>query len=169
MRQVLLAWTVATDPVATQNVYREIRVGAAATCGCAPCRNFDTARPALYPRTLSELLDAAAIDPCKETKVKLVAPLEHGLQLYAGTYLFCGEILAGRAFRGFPFLKDEVDVFERIGDTAHVALRPWLCPEAPWAPRPCVRLEFLVVLPWVLEGAGAGAVNLGDRSRCLMS
>ncbi len=169
MRHALLAWTVVTDPVATESVYGQIRAGASALCGCAPCANFDAARPTHYPSVFRELLHAIAIDARKETRVRLVTPLEHGFQLYAGTYLFCGDILAGRAFRGFPFLREEVDVFECVASTVHVALRPCLDPEGPWIPWHSVRLEFLVVLPWVLESPWISPVELGEPSRCLSS
>ena len=160
MRLVLLAWTVATDPTATRRAYEGISLGASALCGCAPCRNFDAARPEYFPSALGELLCSAGIDPRKEAVVRLVAPLERGLHLYSGSYVLCGEILVGRPLRGFPFLKEEVDVFERVAAGAHVALRPWLSDERPWAGHACVRVEFLVVLPWVVGVPGTPAVNL---------
>lgn len=169
MRQVLLAWTVSTDDVATREMYRKVGEGAATRCGCRSCRNFDTARPAHYPESFCDLLAAAAIDPRKETKVRLVTPLEQGHHLYSGTYLLCGEILAGRSFRGFPFVREEIDVFESVAPTVHVALRPFPNPGPPWSERPCVRLEFLVVLPWAIEGEGATPVELHDRPLCLSS
>jgi len=169
MRQALLAWTVSTEDVATRETYGKIGEGAAARCGCRSCRNFDAVRPAPYPQGFCDLLAAAAIDPRKEARVRLVTPLERGRHLYSGTYLFCGAILAGRSFRGFPFVKEEIDVFECVAPTVHVALRPCSHPEPPWGDRPCVRLEFLVVLPWAIEGAGATAVDLRERPFCLSS
>jgi hypothetical protein len=94
------------------------------------------------------------IDPRKEASVRLVSPLEGHRHLYTGTYGFCGYILSGRPFRGFPVAREEVDVFERVGGDAQVAVKLWDRPAAPW-PAGCVRLEFLVVLPWVIEDAEA--------------
>ena len=94
--------------------------------------------------------------------MRLVAPLEGERSLYSGWYAFRGEVLAGRPSRGFPFLRDEVDVFESVAPGAHLALRPWGAPDPPWAGAACVRLDFLVVLPWVLNQEGAPVVNL-DR------
>lgn len=160
MRQTLLAWTVETDPAGTRSIYRLIESGAARRCGCGPCRNFDAARPEHFPAGLLQLLSAAAVEPKKEVAVRLVSPLEGDAHLYAGTYAFCGHILSGRPYRGFPFLREEVDVFEHVGNDAHVALRPWPAPEGEWRGSSCVRLEFLVVLPWVLGDRGTRAVNL---------
>ncbi|MBE0617440.1 MAG: hypothetical protein IH608_05885, partial [Proteobacteria bacterium] len=149
MRRSVLAWTVEIDRVATREGYRRLLTGAAGACGCASCRNFERARPRMYPEVFRKLLAAVGVDPRKEIAVRLVSPLEDGLHLYAGAYAFCGEVLSGRPSRGFPFLKEEVDVFERVATGAHVALRPWITDERPWAGCACVRVEFLVVLPWV--------------------
>ncbi len=162
MRRSVLVWTVELDLGATRDAYRRVRVGEAGICGCPSCVNFQRARPRLYPEPFCQLLATVAVDPRKELAVRLVAPLEEGLQLYTGAYAFCGEVLSGRPSRGFPFLREEVDVFERVAPGVHIALRPWPAPEGPWAGRPCVRLEFLVVLPWVGNEGGAPAVNL-DR------
>lgn len=162
MRRSVLVWTVELDPAATRAAYARLRTGAARACGCPACANFDRARPRLYPEPFRALLASLAADPRKELAVRLVSPLEQGGHLYAGAYAFCGEVLAGRPARGFPFLREEVDVFERVAPGVHIALRPWAAAEEPWAGRPCVRLEFLVVLPWVGGQGGAPAVNL-DR------
>lgn len=169
MRVTLLVWTVEPDLEATCAAYRNIAAGAARRCGCGTCRNFDAARPAEYAKSLRDLLARVGVDPRKEASVRLVAPLEGGRYLYAGSYAFCGEILAGRPYRGFPFLREEVDVFERVGPGAHVALRPWPRPGEPWTAGRCVRIEFLVVLPWVLEEPGAPSVHLDRGCRCVSS
>jgi hypothetical protein len=162
MRRSVLVWTVETDPAATRAAYARLRTGAAEACGCPACGNFQRVRPRLYPEPFQSLLASLGADPRKELAVRLVSPLEEGRQLYAGAYAFCGEVLAGRPTRGFPFQREEVDVFERVAPELHIALRPWAAPEEPWAGRPCVRLEFLVVLPWVGGEGGAPSVNL-DR------
>jgi hypothetical protein len=162
MRRNLLAWTVEVDRVATREAYLRVVAGAAATCGCPSCRNFDLARPRLFPEALREALASVGVDPTKEDSVRLIAPLEGEFSLYCGWYIFRGGVLAGRPSRGFPFLREEVDVFECVAPGAHLALRPWQARKPPWAGAPCVRLDFLVVLPWVLDEGGAPAVNL-DR------
>ncbi|MFU8857113.1 MAG: hypothetical protein ACNA8S_08915 [Deferrisomatales bacterium] len=158
----MLVWTVEIDAAATRAAYRRIRAGAAETCGCSACENFDRVRPRLYPEPFRQALGALAVDSRKELSVRLVSPLEGGLHLYAGSYAFCGEVLSGRPARGFPFLREEVDVFERVAPGAHLALRPWLAPEGCWEGKACVRLEFLLVLPWVGREGGAPALDL-DR------
>ncbi len=162
MRRTLLAWTVEVDRVATRAAYLEMGSGAAANCDCAPCRNFDLARPRLFPEPLRETLASLGVDPRKEAAVRRIAPLEGGVSLYAGWYVFHGEVLAGRPSRGFPFLREEVDVFECVAPGAHLAVRPWQASGPPWERAQSVRLDFLVVLPWVLREEGAPAVNL-DR------
>ncbi|MEW6487270.1 MAG: hypothetical protein AB1578_05060 [Thermodesulfobacteriota bacterium] len=169
MRRSVLAWTVEIDPAATRAAYALLRTGAAENCGCPACANFESARPRHYPEPFRAILTAVGADPRKELAVHLVAPLEEGLHLYAGAYAFCGEVLSGRPPRGFPFLREGVDVFERVAPGVHIALRPWAAPEEPWAGRPCVRLEFLVVLPWVGGEGGAPAVNLDRGPRGLTS
>lgn len=162
MRIRLLAWTVDADRDATERVYREVGGGAAESCGCPPCRNFAAARTEFLPAALHAALREVGAVPAKEHAVRLVAPLETDRNLYTGTYVFCGSIVAGRPYRGFPFLTEKVDVFESIGDDAHLALRPWSLPVGPWHGRPCLQLEFLVLLPWLLRGERPPIVNL-DR------
>jgi hypothetical protein len=165
VRHNLYGWTVESDPARTRALYRAQDRGAATRCGCADCRNFSVARPEHFPPPFTALLETLAIDPCKEAVVSLVVPLEGRRGLYSGSYLFCGSLLTGRPHRGFPFLRERVDVFEQIHPEAHVALRPAADPDAPWAGAVCVRLEFLVVLPWVLVGERQAAIDL-DRAAC---
>lgn len=160
MRRQLLAWTVDLDPEATRAAYRRMEGGAAIRCGCAACRNFDAARPENFPDSFRLLLSGLDVELRKEASVRLISTLEAGRRLYTGSYGFCGVILAGRPFRGFPLAREEVDVFERVGLDAHLALRPWHEPPAPWGGEPCVKLEFLVALPWVLAGTESPG---GDR------
>ena len=169
MRLSLLAWTVETDCETTEVTYHGVAEGASERCGCLACRNFCAARPVHYCEGFLRLLASLRIDPSKEFAVRLVSPLEGHRHLYTGTYGFSGEILSGRPFRGFPLALEEVDVFERVGLDAHVALRPWIAPPAPWAEGLSVRLDFLVVLPWVLEEGEAPLVNLDRGPRGLTS
>ncbi len=163
VRQRILAWTLEIHPSTTRRVYRAIRSGAAARCGCDACRNFDAARPRHYDERFRQILARAGVDPRKEDEVRLVTPLEGGRYLYAGRYVFCGQVLAGRPHRGFPFSTGDTDVFERISPELHVALRRWAAPAGPWIGFPCVRLEFLVVLPWVLPDPPRRPVGLEAR------
>lgn len=167
MRLSLFAWLVDGDPACTRALYQMVNQGAASRCGCADCRNFAGARPEHFPQPLGVLLDSLGVDPHKEASVCLVSPLEGRRSLYSGSYLFCGSLLAGRPHRGFPFLTERVDVFEQIHPEAHVALRPGASAGPPWAGTECVRLEFLVVLPWVLNDPRQRAIDLdraaGDR------
>ena len=165
VRHSLFAWTVDSDPARTRALYRAVAQGAAARCGCADCRNFAGARPEHFPPAFGELLEALAVDPHKEAVVSLVAPLEGRRGLYSGSYLFCGSLLTGRPHRGFPFLSERVDVFEQIHPEAHVALRPGVNSDHPWSGVVCVRLEFLVVLPWVLAGERQQAIDLDRAAR----
>ena len=162
MRQNLFAWTVETDPTHTRLLYRAVPSGAAVRCGCRDCHNFDAARPDHFPSPLAELLASLAVDPRKEVAVSMVAPLEGNRSLYSGGYLLTGAILAGRPHRGFPFINERVDVFEQIHPHAHVSFRPVQGSEEPWTVTHCIRLEFLVVLPWVLRESHMPPVNL-DR------
>lgn len=164
MRCSILAWNVEADLPSTRQAYEQINHGASRRCGCPGCRNFDVARPEHFAGEFRRILDAVGIDARKERAVRLVAPLEDGLHLYAGTYLFFGMLLTGRPYRGFPFAREEVDVFEKIAEGTHVALRPWDRPEHPWQGSPCTRCEFLVTLPWVLGGSEPHSVDLAERS-----
>lgn len=165
VRHSLFAWTVDSDFERTRALYQAVNQGAAARCGCADCRNFSRARPEHFPPSFGALLESLAVDPHKEAAVALVAPLEGRRSLYSGSYLFCGAILTGRPHRGFPFLTERVDVFEQIHPEAHVALRPGVHPDHPWAGADCVRLEFLVVLPWVLASERQHAIDLDRAAR----
>ncbi len=165
----LFGWTVEADLAATREAYRTVGRGAALRCGCPGCLNFDRARPAGFAPPLRSLLAATGIDPCKEHEVRLVAPLEGRKCLYAGAYLFCGRLVTGRPYRGFPFLREEVDVFERVGEDQHVALHKARPLAGPWADRSCVRVEFLVVLPWVGADGDAPVVDLGRCRRPMAS
>ena len=169
MRRSLLAWIVEVNRAATREAYLQVLSGAASACGCPSCRNFALVRPRLFPEPFLQALTSLGVDPTKEVSVRLIAPLEGELALYSGCYAFCGEVLAGRPSRGFPFLREEVDVFECVAPGAHLALRPWQAPGRPWSGARCVRLDFLVVLPWVLDEEGAPAVNLDRDPRGLTS
>jgi hypothetical protein len=165
VRCSLLAWTVDSDPARTGALYRVVDQGAAVRCGCADCRNFSQARPKHFPPPFGSLLESLAVDPQKEATVSLVTPLEGRRSLYSGSYLFCGSLLAGRPHRGFPFLRERVDVFEQIHPEAHIALRPGINSDHPWSSAECVRLEFLVVLPWVLAGERQHVIDLDRAAR----
>ncbi len=161
MRRRLLSWTVESDPAATRRAYEITGGGAAARCPCAPCRNFASARPEHFPPELRELLADLGVDAAKEVAARLVTPLEGHRFLYSGRYLLLGVILAGRPPRGFLEAEASVDVFERLAADAHVTLRTSPPPGPPWPPGPCLSLELLVVLPWVIEAPEAGAIDLG--------
>ncbi|NOY45965.1 MAG: hypothetical protein GXP50_11030 [Deltaproteobacteria bacterium] len=164
VRQRVLAWTLEVDPAATRRLYRAVGAGFASGCGCLACRNFDAARPARYGPAFRKLLASLGVDPRKEREVRWVTPLEGGLHLYAGAYLCVGEIVAGRPYRGFPFAAGATDVFERVSERVHAAVRPWMAPEGAWAGRAVVRIEFLVMLPWVLPEGPERAVDLASAS-----
>lgn len=161
MRRRVLSWTVESDPGGTRWAYEQSSGGAAARCPCGACRNFAAARPEHYPPELQGLLSDLGVDPTKELAVRLVTPLENHRYLYSGRYLLPGELLAGRPPRGFLEADAPVDVFERLAPAAHVALRVCAPPGAPWPPGPCLSLEVLVVLPWVIGGPESGAIDLG--------
>lgn len=163
MRRSILVWTIESDPEITASTYEGITQSAAKQCSCSTCRNFDAARPQYYPKVFTDILESVLIDPSKEFSVRMVAPLEKGFHLYAGTYLFHGKILAGRPYRGFPFLCDEVDVFERVGPEVHAAFRPLANPEGPWAGKPCIRFDFLAILPWVISDADTDCIKLNRQ------
>jgi hypothetical protein len=158
-RRTLLAWRLDFDIDRTAGLYRTLDRGAARECGCSHCRNFALARPEHYPEAFRRLLKVLRIDPSKELSINLISPLEGSRHLYAGSYAFCGGILGGRPPRGFPLVEAEVDVFEQVGQGAHVALKPWAAPPSPW-PHPCVRLDFLVDLPWLLREEGDRRIDL---------
>lgn len=161
----MLSWVVESDSACTRSLYRLVTEGAAERCGCLDCQNFQTARPKNFPTPFAELLTSLSVDLHKEVGVSLVAPLEGKRSLYSGNYLFCGSIVAGRPHRGFPFLAERVDVFDQVHPEAHVALRPFSGSDLPWRDQPCVRVEFLVVLPWVLAGDRARPIDLDRASR----
>lgn len=163
MRRSILVWTIESDPEITASIYKDVPEGAAKLCSCPCCRNFDAARPQYYPKAFIDILDSILIDPSKEFSVRMVAPLEKGLHLYAGAYLFQGKILAGRPYRGFPFICDEIDVFERIGPEVHAAFRPVSRPEGPWAGHSCIRFDFLTVLPWIIPDSHASCTSLNGQ------
>lgn len=148
------------DAPGTRDAYQGLPDGAAARCACPACRNFHTARPRHYDEAFRQLLASVGVDPRKEEAVRLVTPLEGDQYLYSGRYLLLGEIVTGRPHRGFPWVRDDLDVFEKLAPGTHLALRPWAGEGGVWQGRPCLRFEFLVALPWVIEQPGAPAVNL---------
>jgi hypothetical protein len=139
-------WKLECDPDETRRLYTETAGGAALTCGCPGCVNFDKVRDANFPVALRALLEPLGIDIDKVISVRRVAPLDSGTSLYAGSFA-----LAGKIVEGDEDLRMEcslADVYERVDEKTNIALRVWKTPPAPWNEVACVRIRFLMVLPW---------------------
>ena len=139
-------WTLECDPDKTRSLYAEAPGGASVTCGCPGCINFDNVREVNFSVAFRALLEPMGIDIEKVMSVRRVAPLDAGTSLYAGSYA-----LAGKIVDGDEDLRMEcslADVYERIDEKTNIALRVWKTPPPPWVEVACVRIRFLMVLPW---------------------
>lgn len=142
-------WLVEADDGATRACYGLMSHGAATDCGCPGCSNYLAAWCENIPAKFRALLESLGVDIDKECSVRRVAPLDAGHSLYAGSFAVAGRILEGPAEDNSGGWR--LDVFEEVGETAHVALRDWPNPPAPWEEGATVRIRFLVTLPWTGE------------------
>lgn len=146
-------WTVQYDPEGSALLYRAMESGAARTCGCPGCSNYLAVRADHFPAPFASFLEGLGVDAAKEVSVRRVAPLDSGHSLYAGSFALKGKIIEG------PEESDvegwRLDVFEALGEGAHLAFRKWTNPPPPWDGEECVRLRFLLTLPWEGEDPSA--------------
>ncbi|PLX41558.1 MAG: hypothetical protein C0608_05320 [Deltaproteobacteria bacterium] len=132
----------------TGRIYKMAPKGSSWACRCSGCRNFDQIRPNGYPIEFKLLLKSLGINPKKEAHLKYIVPAGEGEALYAGTYGFIGEMPEAKELP--PVIAGQ-DVFEPLGGRVWVSIRPWREPPGVWYGKPTLRLEFLMVLPWLLD------------------
>jgi len=147
------------DREGTRRAYGRIPAEHPDRCPCAGCKNFEKVRPALFPASFLALLEALGIDPLKEHDARYLVPLEGGMSLYAGTYGFAGKMAEPpREASGETTWRS--DVFEPVAPGAFVSFAPWLDAPFPWKSGRTLRLEFLLVLPWVDAGEPPAPLDL---------
>lgn len=89
-------WRFEVDVARTKSVYASLRQGAAATCGCIPCKNFIANRALAYPTAMKDLLTALGISYEKEAEVYHICRQEDGKHLYGSWFHFKGTFLEGQ-------------------------------------------------------------------------
>jgi len=151
-------WVFEHDPKETAKNY-EATISAAESCMCPGCANYQAVRQDHFPESFTRFLLAMGVDHFKELSVRRVAPLDAGHSLYAGSFGVAGAILEGPGDENVNGLR--LDVFEEVSPKVHVALRSWPNPPGPWAADRCVRIRFLMILPWQGEDPSA-PVELGS-------
>lgn len=151
-------WLLSCDREQTAAKCAAMTTGAAVSCGCDGCGNYLAVRKDHFPVELSAFLANLGVDPEKEVSVRRVAPLDAGHSLYAGSFAMAGRIMKGPEDDNQSGWK--LDVFEEMGPYAHLAARRWDNPPPPWENGKCVRLRFLITLPWRGEDPAA-PVDLG--------
>lgn len=153
-------WEVECDVDATDENYAETQACAATTCGCPGCENYEKVRAEHFPKPLAELLVPLGVDLDKVISVRRVAPLDDKSSLYAGSFAIAGKIVQGD--EDLRLECSLADIYEQVGERAHIALRKWRTPPEPWSADNCVRIRFLMVLPWM----GADPFAPLDLSSC---
>ncbi len=148
--------TLRYDAERTRRVYSLSPRGSSWGCRCAGCRNFEVAAPAGFSPQFRSLLSSLGIDPRKEAFVRHLVPVSQGFSLYSGTYVFCGEISAAPTPQKTPS-----DIFEPCGENAWVTARSFDDPPVGWPNGESLRLEFLVVLPWLVPDQQKPLIDLG--------
>jgi hypothetical protein len=139
-------WTLECDVEKTAALYAESKEGAALVCGCPGCENYEKVRLAYFPAALRGLLEPMGVDVDKVVSVRRVAPLDSETSLYAGSFAVAGKIVEGEEDHRMEC--SLADVYERVDEKTHIALRKWRSPPAPWSEVECVRIRFMMVLPW---------------------
>lgn len=139
-------WLLSCDEEANRRAYALMDHGASGDCRCPCCANFQLVRKKHFPEGLAQLLATLGADPSRECSVRRVAPLTGRLSLYAGSFALEGTLLDGP----LPDTPDgdAIDVFEPLEPGVFVAVRRWRHPPAPWPEGGCLRLRFLMLLPW---------------------
>lgn len=147
-------WELAADPAATEEAYAGIEVGWPEFCGRAHCKNFEQARPTVYPRDALELMQLLSIPPTREQEVVPVEPLGDRAYIYTGSFSFVGTLVSGPDFwkpkPGGGLMNDRdatefLDEKFRMGFTNHLTRTP-----KPFSGKPVVQLEFAAEVPWVM-------------------
>ena len=147
-------WELAADPAATEEAYAGIEIGWPEFCGCVHCKNFEQARPTVYPRDALELMQLLSIPPAREQEVVPVEPLGDRAYIYTGSFSFVGTLISGPDFwkpkPGGGLMNDRdatefLDEKFRMGFTNHLTRTP-----KPFSGKPVVQLEFAVEVPWVM-------------------
>lgn len=147
-------WELAADPAATEEAYAGIEVGWPEFCGCAHCKNFEQARPTVYPRDALELMQLLSIPPTREQEVVPVEPLGDRAYIYTGSFSFVGTLVSVPYFwkpkPGGGLMNDRdatefLDEKFRMGFTNHLTRTP-----KPFSGKPVVQLEFAAEVPWVM-------------------
>jgi hypothetical protein len=147
-------WELSADPEATQEAYDAIEVGWPEFCGCVHCRNFERARPTVYPRDALELMQLLAITSAREQEVIPVEPLGDQAYFYTGSFSFVGTLVSGPDFwkpaPGGGLMNDRdatefLDEKFRMGFTTHLTRTP-----KPFSGKPVVQLEFAAEVPWII-------------------
>lgn len=125
-------------------------------CGCDGCRNFERAVK-LLPPAVRALFSRLGLDPEKPGEIYVLYQTEDGQCLYGGFYHLRGRLLAGES--PWPVVEQrpqgrtarlEEERMEEIGGLSFGFSEDCsLLPED--FPRPCLQMEVLLRLPWVLE------------------
>ncbi len=147
-------WEIAADPDATRDAYQAIEIGWPEFCGCVHCRNFERARPTVYPTEALDLMARLGIPPTLEQEVVPIEPLSAEVYFYTGSFSLVGELTSGPDFwrpnPGGGLMNDRdataylTDQF-RMGFTTRLTRTP-----KPFRGQNVVQLEFAAEVPWVI-------------------
>jgi hypothetical protein len=149
-------YRIDADIESTRAFYRDHAVKIADACDCADCQNFDKAIRRVSADVL-HFFDSLGIAPCKGAEVYNVTggePDTNGLILYHGFYH-----LSASLSKGDPIWIPHEKQGKRLNMSAFYALnehfRIGFTEEVELLednfPKPCIQLEILVHLPWILD------------------
>src|SRR5690348_10883985 len=126
------------DRAATVSAYAQLEHGGADVCTCSACCNFARVRDKAYPETFRTLLDQMGIDANKEGEAVHYAP-SGNQHVYGGWFYFVGKLIE-------PGQKTKKSL---------VGFQHWVGTNLPRPPgafgKEVAGLEFITLLPWVLE------------------
>jgi hypothetical protein len=126
------------DRETTISAYSQIQQGGADRCDCSGCRNFALQRNSIYSIDFRDLLNTLGIDWTKEGEAVHYGP-KGDLHFYGGWLYFVGEVV--EAGERLVSLQDGFQYF--IGTS-------FPRPHDVFG-RPVAAVEFMVMLPWVLN------------------
>ena len=155
-------WTIEVDSEATRKVQLARLSGKPETCDCQDCRNFIRARDFAYPDAARSFLASLGIPFDRESEIGLaMGELDSKIFGYSGFFHFIGSIIETPPEWQSKEPGHVVHHEKIAGDFAIAFLAPHgLVPKEFPSDVPLVHLDFITLVPWVLDERYSGGLPL---------
>lgn len=135
------------DKKATEQAYRNFNTFCVEQCPCSFCENFNASRDEIYTAEFLKLLHKIGINPRQEAEVYHIKACNNNKHLYGGWFHFVGRLNNRSPSNGQSAI-EKINFGENL--KVFITDQTMLIDSA-FQNKPVLQLEFIVVVPWLIE------------------